>query len=775
VRESLVAATEPHARRESTMRPLSPRSAVRAAAAALGLATVCAVRGVAAEGDPYVYTLNNYGKLSVNGTVIDDLPGAFDFDGDDVDHLDEAWVGLAVEGSDRYALRYDGLVRKNGKKLFELPYGGFRWVGIAVENGTVFCLTADGVLAVDDDIVGDLAMEGYGFLALAVHDGRIYSLRSDGQVFRDADREDFIRFAAGPGRASLFPDGWAVDTLWSRIAVDPTGSGRLIALRTDGHLYGAPLSGIDPTAAEIAELPFFYDYDADDDGDTDEYPVLDDIYTDLEVSETGSWWVLAADGRVFNEDRGALIPVGDLPDQPDEETTLYYDLAVRGTDYWVVRNDGKVYFDGETPPILQLPGTSYGRVAVSTALPDTSSIDEHPPKATILHTRTIVGTPLEIPAIVSDTETATADLVVTPTSIPADTSGSTAVWDGAARVLRWDAPQVAGEYKFKFDVTDAKTTDSFVYVIEVLHSHEDDPAENTAPRTPTITGARAIVGQPYVLPIVVDDKDRDVVTVTVDRSKYPYTGGATFDDATHSFAWTPTAEDKGDVKLKFEVSDGVAEKSVEFVLKVKNALTSPTGEHPPQATILHTRTVVGTPLEIPAVVTDAETATADLVVTPVQVPSDATGSTAVWDPAARVLRWDAPRAAGEYKFKFDVSDGSAAVRAVYVIEVADAVDPAAENKGPSTPTITEARAIVGQPFSLPIIVDDKDHDALQVAVDLEDYPYTAGATFDKATNTFAWTPRAENQGEVTLKFKVSDGYVEKKLEVALTVKNGLIF
>lgn len=757
------------------MSPLSNRNAVRAAAAALGLASLCAVRGVAAEGDVYVYGLNLDGKLSVNGTVIDDNPGDFDFDGDDFDHVEDAYVGLAVEGSDRYALRQDGLVRKNGKKLFQLPFDGFRWVGIVVEDGTTFCLSADGVLAVDDDVVGDLAMEGYAFTSLAVSGGRIYSLRSDGQTFRDNDRDDFIRFDAGPGRASLFPDGWAVDTLWSRIAVDPRGTGRLIALRNDGSLYGAPLSGIDPTATEIAELPFFYDWDADDDGDTDEFPVLDDTYTDLVVSDTGSWWVLAADGRVFSEDKGALIPEGDLPDQPNVEQTLYYDLVVRGTDWWVVRNDGKVYFDGQTPPVLQLPGEGYGRIAVSTLRPDTSSITDHPPKATILHTRTIVGTPLVIPAIVSDTETATADIVVTPTSIPADAGGS-AVWDADARALRWDAPQVAGTYKFKFDLTDsAGTTAAFVYVIEVFHSHEDDPAENNPPKTPTITGARAVVGQPYSLPIIVDDKDRDALSVKADPGKYPFTAGATFDEATRTFAWTPAAEDKGEVKLKFKVGDGVAEKSVEFVLNVKAAQTTPTDAHPPQATVLHTRTVVGTPLAIPAVVTDLETATADLVVTPVLLPSDGTGSAAVWDPVGRVLNWDAPQEAGQYKFKFDVSDGATAVRVVYVIEVVDAVDPAAENKVPSTPTITEARAIVGQPFSLPIIVDDKDHDALQVGVDLNDYPYSTGATFDKATNTFSWTPKAEDQGEVTLKFKVSDGLAEKKIEVVLQVKNGLIF
>jgi hypothetical protein len=558
--------------RETTMSPLSTRTTLRAAAAALCLAAAFAVRGAADEGDVFVYGLNSYGKLSINGTIVDDLVSDFDVDDDDVDHLDEAWVGLVVEGSDRYALRYDGRVNKNGKKLFDLPYEGYRWVGIAVEDGTVFCLTADGVLTVDDDIVGDLAMEGYGFLSLAVHQGRVYSLRSDGQTFRDADRDDFVKFTAGPGRATLFPDGWAVDTLWNRIAVDPAGNGRLIALRTDGSLHGAPLSGINAQGTEIAELPFVYDFDADDDGDTDDYPFLDDVYTDLEVSVTGSWWVLAADGRVFNEDRGAIIPEGDLPDQPDEESTLYYDLAVRGTDYWVVRNDGRVYFDGQTPPILELPGESYGRVAVATAQPDTSSIEEHPPKATILHTRTIVGTPLAIPAIVSDTETAVADLVITPYKVPADETGSAAVWDGDARLLRWDAPQAAGEYKFKFDVTDsAGTTVRFVYVIEVFGA-DDDPEENKTPKTPTVTEARAIVGQPFVLPIIVDDKDHDELTIAVDLGDYPYTAGASFDKATNTFSWTPATEDQGEVTLKFKVSDGTVEKKVEVALKVKNGL-----------------------------------------------------------------------------------------------------------------------------------------------------------------------------------------------------------
>ena len=754
------------------MHPLSPRTAVRAAAAVLGLLTLCAVRGVAAEGGVYIYSLNTFGKLSVDGTVLDDLPGEFDVDDDDVDHLEQAWTGLVVEGPDRYMLRYDGLVVKNGKKIFRLPYHGYRWVGMAVENGTVFCLTADGVIAVDNDIVGDLAMEGYGFLALAVYQGRVYSLRSDGQTFRDADRDDFIRFEAGPGRASFFPDGWAVDTLWNRIAVDPVG-GRLIALRTDGNLYGAPLSGINRFGTEIAELPFIFDTDADGDDRTDEFPVLDDSYTDLETNEEGAWWVLSADGRVYSEYKGALVPEGDLPDQPDERTTLYYDLAVRGTDFWVVRNDARVYFDGQTPPILELPGTSYGRIAVSPDRPDTSSVEEHPPRATILHTRTVAKQPLTIPVAVSDTETATADLVVTPYAIPADSTGSTAVWDPAARALHWDAPQVPGTYKFRFDVSDGASTVRFVYVIEVLYSVVDDPAENKPPKAPTISKARAIVGQPYSLPIIVDDRDEeDTLTVTPDLTKYPYTAGATFDAATNTFAWTPAAEDVGDVKLKFPVSDGIKKKTVEFTLKVRDASAAPTDEHPPNATLLHTRTIVGTPLAIPAVVDDLETPAADLVVTPFAIPSDKTGSTAVWDEAARVLRWDAPQAAGTYKFKFDVSDGAKTVRFVYVIEVLGDPD---ENKGPNIPTITDARAIVGQPFSVPIIVGDRDLDPIEVGVDLEDYPYTAGATFDKTTNTFSWTPTSADQGDVKLRFKVSDGTVEKTVEFVLKVKNGLIF
>jgi hypothetical protein len=554
------------------MNPVSPRTAVRFAAVALAVACLSSVRGDAAVDGVYVYGMNLFGKLSVNGTIIDDQPGNFEVDDDDVDGIEDAWTGLAVEGSDRYSLQFDGLIRKNGKKLFKLPYYGYRWVGMAVEDGTVFCLTSDGMLAVNDDIVGDLAMEGFGFLALAVHNGRIYSLRADGQVFRDADREDFVKFTAGNGEASFFPDGWALDTLWLRIAVDPTGEGRLVALRSDGNLHWAPLSGITTDGLEIAELPFVYDWDEDDDEDVDDYPLADDVFIDLELSPTGTWVVLCADGRVFTEQRGALVPDADLPDQFDQLPTLYTDLAVRGSDYWVVRADGKLYCNGTTPPQLELPGTTYGRVAVSDQAPDTSEIEEHPPKATILHTRTVVGTPLTVPAIVSDTETATADIVVTPYKLPVDETGSAATWDAASRSMLWDAPQAAGEYKFKFDVTDsAGTTARFVYVIEVFGA-DDDPEENKTPKTPTITSARAIVGQPFVLPLVLDDKDHDALTVAVDLGDYPYTAGAVFDKSTNTFSWTPAAEDQGDVTLKFKVHDGTVEKKFDFVLKVKNGL-----------------------------------------------------------------------------------------------------------------------------------------------------------------------------------------------------------
>src|SRR5690349_3438810 len=101
----------------------------------------------------FIYGLNIHGKLTLNGTVLDSLPSAFD--PQQGANTLERWWELGIHGPDRIAMRLDGRVQKNGAKLFELPVAIgssaiFAWVSLAVDsNGGVHMLRQDGERALD--------------------------------------------------------------------------------------------------------------------------------------------------------------------------------------------------------------------------------------------------------------------------------------------------------------------------------------------------------------------------------------------------------------------------------------------------------------------------------------------------------------------------------------------------------------------------------------------------------------------------------------------------
>ncbi len=53
-----------------------------------------------------IYGISNEGRLTVNGTLLDDLKSEFTIN--PIRRVDEAWSSLDVEGSDRWALQGRG-------------------------------------------------------------------------------------------------------------------------------------------------------------------------------------------------------------------------------------------------------------------------------------------------------------------------------------------------------------------------------------------------------------------------------------------------------------------------------------------------------------------------------------------------------------------------------------------------------------------------------------------------------------------------------------------
>lgn len=522
-----------------------------------------------------VYAQNPAGKLSVNGTVLDRLPGDFQATDWGVYYPDEGWSALALDGQRRYSLRRDGIVRSDGSKLHELPFEkelGSYWFAMAVSGGTTWCLRQDGLVCVGGDVLAKLPTDVFAFSQIVARGGHVWTLRTDGAIFQDDDDHPVYRLVGGPGAASLLPDGMAYDSEWIAMALHPSED-YAYAMRVDGVIRRADLADPGSFASEgegVAALPFYLDTDADGDHRYDQFPLLDDAYVDLEFKDNGVWVALAGDGRVYIS-KSSTTALVDFPGEALDLDDAYTDLATADGAFWAVRTDGYVYRGDEDVPRLTLPAGGYGRIAVSSAPPNLGDADEHPPKCVVYTTRTLAGRPLDVPVMATDVETPSADLVVTPTSLPSDSSGSSATWDAANRVLRWHAPQVPGKYRFEFKVEDGHAVSRFVFKLNVL-APDADPLVENEPTRPAIDGARPIIGRPFSFTVIADDVDGDAVAVSADAKEYPFDAGATFDPVTRRFEWTPAATDQGNRTAKFRISDGTKERTLKVKLSVRQGL-----------------------------------------------------------------------------------------------------------------------------------------------------------------------------------------------------------
>src|SRR5262249_576067 len=138
----------------------------------------------------------------------------------------------------------------------------------------------------------------------------------------------------------------------------------------------------------------------------------------------------------------------------------------------------------------------------------------------------------------------------------------------------------------------------------------------------------------------------------------------------------------------------------------------------------------GLPVRVPVIATDVETPTAELVITPVEVPTGA-----VWDATSRVLTWTAPAEKGNFTFSYIVADtGGSAKTYKSKIQVKEPDADPAKNKPPYAPKINKATALVGEEYRLYVPLGDPDNDPVTVSFDPASYPFNAGATYDSVTS-----------------------------------------
>lgn len=192
----------------------------------------------------------------------------------------------------------------------------------------------------------------------------------------------------------------------------------------------------------------------------------------------------------------------------------------------------------------------------------------------------------------------------------------------------------------------------------------------------------------------------------------------------------------------------------------------------PVATCMTITAPEGSDIELPVLATDRDKPTADLAVDvdPETLPAGAT-----WDGVARVISWPAAGPAATYKIHVTVDDGIAKpVTAVQTIKIQTLDDNPEKNIKPVLAKVKRAVALVGLPFSLPIIAFDRDGDDPTVTLN-DAYEVPEGVTFDDVSEVLSWDdPLVADKGTYTIHYLVTDGIVVKKAGRKVKVDTSLL-
>jgi Putative Ig domain len=527
-------------------------------AVALALAGLALASPPAGAQDPAFYALNDNGLLSLNATRMDDLP-------------DSDWVSLVVNGSDRYALRDDGLVFKNGLKLYKLGCEDDNgddlvegnWVGIIFDGTSLWALSKLGYLAQDGVCVTQLDPGDFDFSTLFFGTSGMYSMRTDGTVYRDTTITPIFVWVAGPGEISGAGEGEAPDTEWLSGIVGTNGLP--YALRRDGKVIRGDTNTVgdgDPSnGTVIADLP----------APNGLSPTQ--LYTSLIFTGDEMWNVLRGSGHVFKEPNTltALIELNDNGDTFVDLLPLPANKGAGTTDasFIALREDGNIFRETGVASVGKLPKSDYGELALSAAPPNLDNITNALPVVTKYTVLALTGTPVSFPILATDTDLASGDLVVT---VDDETLPDGATFDDVARTISWPAP-VLGSYKIKVQVDDGSGKLVKVAFQIKVKDPDDNPDKNFAPRAGKIKNVQGLVGIELALPIFATDQDGDPITITVDDTAEPFTLGATFDPVTNVFTWPdPALTNIGTYKVPFQVSDGTKTVKLTVQIKIKSSL-----------------------------------------------------------------------------------------------------------------------------------------------------------------------------------------------------------
>ncbi len=353
-----------------------------------------------------------------------------------------------------------------------------------------------------------------------------------------------------------------------------------------------------------------------------------------------------------------------------------------------------------------------------------------------------------------------APLTWTHSSLP---TGAT--FDDETGALRWtpDFTQ-AGDYSIDFTVTDdgdgtgSTTSDAITLTIDVRDA-------NAAPQITEIDTQTLPTEGSLDIPVTATDADADTLTLGVEGLP----AFATFSDngdGTGNIHVEPGSLDRGDTMLTVMATDtGNAGLSEPLTGESSFILSVTASNLPPVMRYVGDKVaVVGEELVIEVHVDDLDED--DLTFGATGLPAGATFSGTEMYGIAE-FRWT-PAAVGTHSATLEVTDSGNGVPA----------DAASDSE-----TIAlVARAANAAPLLTPMPVQSlSENETLRFALDADDPdgdPITfdvaglpTGATFDRGTGVFEWTPNYFQAGQYTLSITAGDGQAASRGDVVIEVDN----
>jgi hypothetical protein len=338
------------------------------------------------------------------------------------------------------------------------------------------------------------------------------------------------------------------------------------------------------------------------------------------------------------------------------------------------------------------------------------------------------GNPLAFSVSASDIDLPANALVYSATNLPTG-----AVFDATSRTFRWTPNESHGSTSFDviFTVSDGVVTDSEVVRIDVADS-------NDAPLLAPI--GNRFVQEGNSVSIVISASDTDIPPNHLTYSATNLPSGATFDDSTRTFQWSPSEQHgPGDYEITFDVQDGTLHDSEKITITVSEL------NAPPTLIAIGSKIVSeGNDLSFTVSGNDSDLPSNLLTYSATGLPVGAT-----FDESTRSFNWTPgeTQGNGSYDITFLISDGRLQDSEVVTITVNEA------NQAPILIMPTDQTIPAGTQLNLTASATDADLPADRLQFSLEPGS-PQDARIDASSGAITWQPTTA--GAFELRVRVSD-------------------